>query len=439
MAACVMRTRETRPLFADSFRNRAGIAYDVEASCAPIVVEDAVVGAVIAFRDVTGRNAIERELERNRRLSSLGELAATIAHEFNNVMMGIMPFLDLIIRRFDEDDALRPMAAHIMRALQRAKQITGDVLKFAQTSEPELRPLRIRDLLESSLEELRSIAGPDTDVRIGSVPDDLVADLDKNLTLQVLSNLVANARDAMSSQGSIRIESAPADRDADRRRLPLADPSDYMRISVFDDGFGMDDATMSRIFEPLFTTKRSGGTGLGLAVVQQVMRRHGGVVAVESSPGAGAAFHLYFRRGEMPESRAIPDVPKEHRAAGRVLLVEDDESVGAGLTAILELEGISVQVVTLGRDAIPAIEAFRPDAVILDRGLPDANGVDVCRNILQRWPAMPIILSTGHGSRADLEEMLDLPNVVHLLKPYEIDTLLDSMAQAMSASPSPLG
>jgi CheY-like chemotaxis protein len=236
----------------------------------------------------------------------------------------------------------------------------------------------------------------------------------------------------MSGAGVIRIESARADHDGDRRRPPLADPREYVRISVIDDGRGIERGTMSRIFEPLFTTKRSGGTGLGLAVVQQVMRRHDGAVVVESSPGAGAAFHLYFRRGVLPESAAVLNVSTPRRAADRVLIVEDDESVAAGLKAILESEGISTLVVTFGRDAIPAIEAFKPDAVVLDRGLPDADGVDICRLILLRWPSLPIVFSTGHGSRADLEEMLDLSNVVHLLKPYDIETLLDSMAQAMS-------
>jgi PAS domain S-box-containing protein len=428
----VMRLREAMPLFPDRFRDSSGVFFDVEVSCAAMIVEDAVVGAVIAFRDVTRRNAIERELERSRRLSSLGQLAATIAHEFNNVMMGIMPFLDVVVRRMGADDALRPMAAHVKNALFRAKQITSEVLKFTQTSEPDLHPVRIAELLQSAAEELRAIAGPQVELRIAPVPGDVAAAIDRTLILQVLSNLVANARDAMSGRGLIEIESAVTD-DEDRGRLPQVGPGKYVRLSVRDHGCGMDEKTMQLMFEPLFTTKHAGGTGLGLAVVQQVMTRHQGIVTAESAPGAGTVFHLYLRRCEPAAAVAAADPRARGRKIHRVLLIEDDENVAAGLTAILNVEGIVVQVATFGRDALPAVEAFAPDAVLLDRGLPDADGVDVCRALLQRWPDLPIVFSTGHGSRTDLEGMLGRPNVGFLLKPYDIETLLELLHRVVPA------
>ncbi|HEX7808748.1 MAG TPA: PAS domain S-box protein, partial [Thermoanaerobaculia bacterium] len=420
----VMRLREARPLFSTRFRHRSGAFFDVEVSCAPMVVEDAVIGAVIAFRDVTRRNAIERELERNRRLSSLGQLAATIAHEFNNVMMGIMPFLDVILRRAGDDDTLQPMAGHVKNALRRAKQITSEVLKFTQTSQPELRAVGLAELLQSAESELRAIAGPLVDVRIAPVADDVAAAMDRTLMLQVLSNLVANARDAMLGRGVIEIESAVASAE-ERSRLPQANPGEYVRISIKDYGAGIDEKIMQRMFEPLFTTKHAGGTGLGLAVVQQIMSKHDGVITTESVVGEGTTFRLYLRRCDPPAPDTTIDAQKAAKQIRKVVIIEDDESVSAGLIAILTLEDVEVHAVALGRDALPAIESFEPDAVLLDRGLPDADGVDVCRAILARWPHMPIVFSTGHGSRTDLEEMLGRPNVGFLLKPYDIDTLLE--------------
>jgi two-component system cell cycle sensor histidine kinase/response regulator CckA len=403
----------------------------VEVACAPIVVEDSMLGAVITFRDVTRRNALERELERSERMASLGQLAATIAHEFNNVMMGILPFIEVLIRRLEEDDALRPMAVHIKRALGRGKQITSEVLKFAHPSEPALQPLLLSDLLQSAMPDLRAVAGPQVEIVVGPVDDAAAAALDRSLMQQVLSNLVANARDALAGNGSIRIEYALADEDADLRRAPQADPGAYVRLSVHDDGAGIDEATQRRMFEPLFTTKKAGGTGLGLAVVQQVMSRHRGIVVAESAPGSGTTFHLYLRRVQPPAAQ-IANAPHPPRGPVRsLLLVEDDESVAAGLRAILELEGMTLRVVTRGLEAVPAIEEARPDAVLLDRGLPDVDGVEVCRAILARWPDLPIIFSTGHGNRADLGEMLERPNIGHVLKPYDFHTLAAILEQVV--------
>jgi PAS domain S-box len=157
--AAVMESRTAEPLVSDTFVRLNGLPFEVEVSCSPIVGENKVLGAVVAFRDVTRRNALERELDRTTRLSSLGQLAATIAHEFNNVMMGIMPFMEVIIRRADSDDSLRMMATHVNQALSRAKQITLGILKFARNPEPDLLPTTLATLIESSLPEVRAIAG----------------------------------------------------------------------------------------------------------------------------------------------------------------------------------------------------------------------------------------------------------------------------------------
>ncbi len=419
----VMQEREARPLFADRFRTRSGRGFDAEVSCAPIVADASMAGAVIAFRDVTTRKALERELERTSRLSSLGQLAATIAHEFNNVMMGIMPYMDVIIRRTSADESLGQMAGHIKRALARGKQITSEILRFAQSSMPVLHATRVVTLLDSVVDELRVIAGRNVEVRIAPIATDLAVAVDPAQMQQVFTNLVTNARDAMAGNGVIEISAGPGSGDVGG---PIhAAPDQYVRISVRDHGVGMDEITMQRMFEPLFTTKRSGGTGLGLALVQQVLKGHRGFVSAESQPGRGTVFHLSLPRCAPPEDDDQSRAQETRARVQRVLIVEDDESVAAGLEAVFEMQGVVTRVVNAGKLAVAAAAEFVPDAVVLDRGLPDVDGVDVCRALLARWPELPIVFSTGHGGRGDLGEMLAMRNIGYLLKPYEFDALLD--------------
>ena len=244
---------------------------------------------------------------------------------------------------------------------------------------------------------------------------------------QVLSNLVANGRDAMNGRGTIWIDVSHCAAGGMQPRNRV--PTDLLRISVRDTGCGIPDAELSLIFEPMFTTKRSTGTGLGLAVVHQIITRHGGEVIVESTPGAGTTFHLMIPKSPAPAAARVPQESSLLSRPSRLLLVEDDPHVAAGLVALLELEGIEMRLATLGRDAVGEIESFVPDAVILDVGLPDVDGVTVFADIAARWPDLPVVFSTGHGDEDLLEEALKRPNVGYLLKPYGVDELLEVLAR----------
>ena len=424
----VMRTGQARPLYSDVFAARSGATFDVEVSCAPIVVAGKVQGAVVTFRDVTRRNILERELERAQRMSSIGQLAATVSHEFNNVLMGISPFMEVIERRAQNDEELRSLSSHIQQSLQRGKQITREILKFAQAPDPHIRGLRLQPLLRSSLPELSAIAGRRMTVRLEDGPRDVAARIDPTQVHQALSNLVANARDAMNAEGTISIEAVIPDA-SETRHLPAGE---WVRVSVRDHGSGIPPEVLERIFEPLYTTKQAGGTGLGLAVVQQVVSKHGGLVEVDTRVGAGTAFHLYFPRCEPPAESG--DIASEHvrRTACSLVLVEDDVNVSAGLQTVLEMEGIRTHVVVRGADAEESVERLQPDAVVLDRGLPDMDGLDVARILLKRWPDLPLIFSTGHGRREDIEPIARAGRVAYLLKPYSVSTLLDALDELLS-------
>ncbi|MBV9496162.1 MAG: PAS domain S-box protein [Acidobacteria bacterium] len=411
----VIRTRKPRMLLSERFLRCDGTTMDTEVTCSPIIVHEGVIGAVIAFRDVTRRNETQREFEQVQRMSSLGQMAATVAHEFNNIMMGIMPFMEVIGRRAGVDGTMRSATEEVNRALFRAKQVTSEILKFAQSAPPHPKPLVLSTLFEEAFNELRGVAGPAVVVRVTPPEPRLAIFADEVQIRQILTNLVANARDAMPRGGLIEISAIEWEEDS-------------VRIQVRDHGTGMDDATLARIFEPLFTTKKSRGTGLGLAVVHRLVSLHGGRVLVDSALGKGTSFDIILPRTQSVAERAPESAAFSHDVR-KILLVEDDEIVAAGLAAILELDGIEVKVVAQGSEVVAAIQADQPDAVVLDRGLPDMDGADVARTIVKRWPDLPLVLATGHGGRRDIEDLLDIPSVGYLLKPFTADALLLALSR----------
>ena len=407
-----------------------GTVVPVEYSVAAILDAGSPVGAVVSFTDISARRRLEAQLEQANRLTSLGRLAATVAHEFNNVLMGISPFVELLRRN---RDASRTTSAldHISRSVGRGKRITEDILRFTQPAEPVRTVFDAEPWLRSLAVEARSLLPERFVVEVQGEPE-LRLHADPTQIHQILINLILNARDAMMEGGTIRIEA--------RRELPGATfpfavidrPEAFAHFIVTDEGCGMTPEVRHHIFEPLYTTKKT-GTGLGLAVTHQVVRRHGGEIFAESTPGKGSTFHIFLPLASR-DTASAPAVA-ENAGGGRrgkeLLLVEDDQGVSAGLIAVLELEGFEVDLAETGAEALKLLEFKRPDAVLLDVGLPDGDGTSVYASIAAMHPTLPVIFSTGHADRSELQVLLSLPNIYYLLKPYEIATLLEILAKVM--------
>lgn len=383
-----------------------------------------IVGIV---QDVTERRRLESRLLQADRISSLGRLAASVAHEFNNVLMGIQPFVDLLTRRAGSDPTVMLAAPRIADAVARGKRITQEILRFTRISEPTRITVNVAEWLHAFEPELAQIAGPKVTVTIEAQPS-LTMLADAHQMRQVFVNLVINAHHAMPNGGRFEVR-ALADTMRDRNEHLL----DAVHLSVSDTGVGMPQETLRYIFEPLFTTKKLGGTGLGLAIVSQIIQQHEGQIYAESVLNEGTTFHILIPAGEALTPSAQNSSHPHQRAAfagTRLTLIEDDESVGAGLAAILDLEGIAVDWVRLGLHATDRIAANLPDAVILDLGLPDIDGVKLYKEIAARWPDLPILFSTGHGDETVLADVRS-PHVGYLQKPYELDALLAALEKVL--------
>jgi len=371
------------------------------------------------------RRRLEDQLEKANRVASLGRLAATIAHEFNNVLMGISPFIELL-RRGDVAFERRLNALdHMTKAVQRGRRITEEILRFTNQPEPVFEAVELWPWSQAIAHELRPLLGPQYTFHIKAGDRDLRARADVGQLHQIVSNLVLNARDAMPGGGRITLcfRREPAGASFRFGVVPQADT--FAHLIVSDEGAGMSAETKRRIFEPLFTTKRH-GTGLGLAITHQIVQRHGGAIFVESEPGSGTSFHIFLPLASdnlsMPADQ--PQIAGGSRRKRQILLVEDDVNVATGIALLLREENFSVELVNLGAEALEAISRTSPDLVILDIGLPDIEGSQVYQQIAASHPDLPVIFSTGHGGEKRLEPYLSRGNVSMLLKPYAIDTLI---------------
>ena len=243
------------------------------------------------------RRKLEVKREQADRLASLGRLAGTIAHEFNNVLMGISPFLEILRRGKNVESSLE----HIGSAVKRGKRLTQDLLRFTQPAQPVRAAFDATSWIENIAVEARTLLPPQCTVET-AIPAGLSVHGDATQLQQIFTDLVLNARDAMAHGGTLTIEMR---RETAGARLPFAveHPERFAHFIVSDTGCGMPDETLRHVFEPLFTTKKN-GSGLGLPVAHQVVQRHGGEIFVESTPGAGTAVHIFLPLSEETELHA---------------------------------------------------------------------------------------------------------------------------------------
>lgn len=274
----------------DVFWRKDGSAVRVEYTSAPMVDEQGrISGAVVTFRDITKQRQLEQQVELAERVASLGRVSASVAHEFNNLLMSVGPFADVLRRKAQHDPGLELPVRHIVNAVRRGQRLTDEILRFTNPAEPRLEPVDLAALIRDSAEEVRGVL-PDRTVQV-EVPPHLETRADADQLAQVLLNLISNARDATTGGGAVSIGAAPAvELPFLRERLPEAER--FVAFYVRDDGCGISAEARQHIFEPFFTAGKRHGTGLGLAVAYRIAAGHEGDLLCESEEGAGSTFYF---------------------------------------------------------------------------------------------------------------------------------------------------
>jgi signal transduction histidine kinase len=373
---------------------------------------------------VEERASAEEQLRQAQKMQALGQLTGGIAHDFNNLLTVIQGSAD-ILRRPGIAEAKRiRFADAIVQTAGRAAALTAQLLAFArrQPLRPEVIDLNARiqgmtDLLDRTL-------GERVEIRTELAPGLCVVEADPAQLEAAILNIAVNARDAMPEGGALTLHTGNAP--------PLADGRRAVFVAVSDNGTGIDEAVLGRVFEPFFTTKSVGkGTGLGLSQVYGFVAQTGGDVKVESVVGEGTTVTLILpcsEGKETPGASPEPEAVRRHRT-GRILLVDDNEEVGAFAETLLTELGHSVMRARTGPEALDLARAGGFDAVFTDVVMPGMSGIELAEALAPVLPNVPVVLTTGYSDEISRSGGAGRPVV---FKPYRLETLsgvLDSVLE----------
>ena len=372
---------------------------------------------------------LEEQLAQTERMEAIGRLAGGVAHDFNNLLGVILGNSELLLQDESLGKRLGERLQEIKMAGEEATSLTRQLLAFSRQQVFErqildvnvvlrdMQPLLARIIRESIHFEL------DLGKQVGSIR------IDRSQLAQVILNLVANARDAMTSGGRLRVETCNVELDESYTREHVdVRPGSYVQLSVTDSGSGTDRETVSRIFEPFFTTKEHGrGSGLGLATVYGIVRQSGGHVWVYSEPGLGATFKIYFPRvieaSDSPPRRVLADAASS--ASETILLVEDSRLLAKVTRDFLVSDGYDVLMAANPREAFRISESHHAPIHLLltDVVMPDMNGRELAEQLLAKRPEMKVLYMSGYTNGILLEHAFRAEDSAFIEKPFSHDAL----------------
>jgi two-component system cell cycle sensor histidine kinase/response regulator CckA len=412
--------------FRSEFVPRKGARVPVDVQLRVLTGDGEVVGVTAIARDLSERDRLENELRQAQKMEAVGRLATGIAHDFNNLITVLLGYSDELIEEAPPNTTRQGAAIEVRRAADRASGLTQQLLAFSRRQASVAHAVDVNDVIARMEDLIRRLVGPEIRLQFSLQPDLATISADSQQIGQVMMNLVVNARDAMPSGGTLTIETANVELGDDNVDVI---PGPHVELTVADSGLGMTAEVRDRLFEPFFTTKDSGrGTGLGLSMVQAIVRQSAGHIVVHSEPGKGAKFKVYFpRQGDVadaPVPALGPPGVSAVRGEGVILLAEDDRSVRRLVVSELTRRGFTVLD---AEDGVAALDIFRKekdriDVLVTDVVMPRMNGTDLARQAGQLRPGLKILFISGHPERAGAG--LDPTGVTNLLmKPFTADTL----------------
>ncbi|MBI2516344.1 MAG: PAS domain-containing protein [Opitutae bacterium] len=397
-----------------------------------------------AFQDITGRRDAEemrRQLEgqlfQAQKMETLGTLAGGIAHDFNNLLTGILGYQDLALDTLPEGDQARNYLGAAREASMRARELIDQILTFSRQAGSEKVPVNLGQLVEDARRFLRATVPATIRIEVDIAPDCGRVLADATQLHQVLLNLGSNAAHAMrSTGGTMRLTLAPVVLDdAEAAALNHLEAGRYLKLSFSDTGHGMDEETRKRIFDPFFTTKEVGqGTGLGLSVVHGIIQAHRGTITVDSAPGHGATFTLYFPIAQAEQiEQAIVDTAMP-RGSGELIAVVDDEDIVRSF-AQMALEKIGYRVAAFDSPA-QCLEALRrsPDdftLLLTDQTMPVMKGIELAAEVRTVAAQLPVVIMSGYFSRISPDKLAQLGHVALLSKPFTNEELARTVHRAI--------
>jgi two-component system cell cycle sensor histidine kinase/response regulator CckA len=395
--------------------------------------------ALLVAEDISERAMLERQLRQAQKMEAIGQLAAGVAHDFNNILTVIQGHAGLLQQRLSGESPQTKSLNEINNAAGRASTLIRQLLMFSRKQMMQFRYLDLNDILGNAIKMLERLVGEHVQIEFKAENSLPSIHADSSMVEQVAMNLAVNARDAMPNGGRVVIHTSvqtvhrgPTPMDPERR------DGEFVCLAFADTGVGMDTQILSRIFEPFFTTKPVGkGTGLGLSTVFGIVRQHHGWLEVESKPKEGTRFRIYFpgsaTRAEkimLPTDTILPN--------GRetVLVAEDEDVLRQMVVQVLKIQGYTVLEASSGPDALEVWErADRPvDLLLTDMVMPGGiMGSELAERLLTRSPKLKVIYTSGYSPGMAGKDASLLEGRNFLPKPYSIGKLAQFVRNCLDA------
>jgi two-component system NtrC family sensor kinase len=395
-------------------------------------------GVLSMAHDVTEKTEMERQLQGAQRMEAVGTLAGGIAHDFNNALTGIVGFGELLRMRLAGDEpALRDLD-EILRCAERAATLTRQLLTFARRQVIEPVNLNLSALVADLMRLVGKVVGEHIEVKTSLGTDLPTIHADRGQIEQVIMNLCLNARDAMPNGGRLVVETEDVNLEEEHvRQNPYARAGRYALLTVSDTGVGMDEKTCERVFDPFFTTKGPDkGTGLGLAMVYAIVKQHGGFIHLDSEPGNGAAFKVYF-----PAVRSQPDtaptIREEESLRGgteTILLAEDEEAIRSLVERTLKELGYTILVARNGEEAVEIFRRNKKIALaVLDAVMPRKGGKEAFEEMRKENPGLKVIFMSGYAADGIHDSFVMIAGMPFLQKPFGPTILARKIREVLDA------
>jgi len=398
-------------------------------------------GAIFGTRDIddriraeTEKAKLEGQLVQAHKLEAIGRLAGGVAHDLNNLLSPILGYSELLLTGTNNNDPRKEKLERIIKAAEGAKNLVRQLLAFSRKQTLEYKVMNVNETLAEFEKLLRKLIREDIDIKIFLSPHIKPIMADIGQIEQVIMNLTINAADAMPEGGKLTIETMQTVLDENYARTrPGVKPGEYVMLAFSDTGYGMDEATRLKIFDPFFSTKGDQGTGLGLATVYGIVKQHEGNIWVYSEPGKGTTFKIYLPVSEKisPRKKIIKKNAMDHNGSETILVVEDNEQVRDIVCNILEVHGYKVLESENGQEARNAMASEPVDLLLTDVVMPDMNGKELHAELVKDFPGMKVIYMSGYTDNVIAHHGVLDEGVDFIQKPINTYTLVSKIREVL--------
>jgi PAS domain S-box-containing protein len=429
--------RETIQNVSNNLIHRDGSARIFSLSGAPNLDNEGLVRGIVGFlKDITEYQMLQAKIQRAQKMEAVGTLAGGIAHDFNNILQGVHGYVELLLLKNSKEESGCRELEEVKRVVQRGSKLTKQLLTFSRRVESELRPVDLNQELTQIQGMLKRVLPKMIEIETRFEEDLSLINADPAQIEQVIMNLAINARDAMVDGGKLIIETKNATPDEEFCKKENSEARKYIRLSMSDNGQGIEKEKLEKIFNPFFTTKKIGkGTGLGLAMVYGIVKSHGGHIICESEPDKGTTFKIYI-----PALMQVAAPAKENIGEGvpmvgdcTILIIDDERSIRDFCCQIFPQFGYNVLTAPTGEKALDLYksEYKKIDLLILDLIMPGMGGRKCLEELLKINSYVKVLISSGYSVDEQTRKAIEAGASDFIKKPWETKQILKAINQAL--------